>query len=106
MNFYDEPIYGLKGFANELAVIYTANDYGDMWQFGIDEKGEFDLSRDEKHRLVAINEPMWNRRGIYFRNIEPKALMDTYKFGTNIVIHLLTRWETHLRFAPTMTSNP
>ena len=106
MNFYDEPIYGLKGFANELAVIYTANDYGDMWQFGLDEKGDFDLVRDEKRRLVAINEPMWNRRNIYFRNIEPKALMETYKFGTNIIIHLLTRWEAHTRFAPAMTSNP
>ena len=106
MNFYDEPIYGLKGFANEIAVIYTANDYGDMWQFGIDEKGDFDLSRDEKRRFVAINEPMWRRRNIYFRNIEPKPLMDSYKFGTNIIIHLLTRWEAHVRFAPTMTSNP
>jgi len=106
MNFYDEPIYGLKGFANELAVIYTANDYGDMWQFGIDENGEFDLSRDEKRRFVAINEPMWHHRNIYFRNIEPKALMDTYKFGTNIIIHLLTRWEAHVRFAPIATSKP
>jgi hypothetical protein len=106
MNFYSEPIYGLKGFAGELAVIYTANDYGDMWQFGIDENGDFDLSRDEKRRFVAINEPMWHRRNIYFRNIEPKALMDTYKFGTNIIIHLLTRWETHTRFAPIMSKNP
>ena len=106
INFYDEPIYGLKGFAGELAVIYTANDYGDMWQFGIDEKGEFDLSRDEKRRFVAINEPMWHRRNLYFRNVEPKPLMDTYKFGTNIIIHLITRWESHLRFTPTVTSNP
>ena len=106
MNFYHEPIYGLKGFANEIAIIYTANDYGDMWQFGIDEKGEFDLSRDEKRRFVAINEPMWHRRNLYFRNVETKPLMDTYKFGTNIIIHLLTRWEAHVRFAPTVTSNP
>lgn len=99
MNFYKEPIYALRGFAEELAVIYTANDYGDMWQFGIDENGDFDLSRDEKRRFVAINEPMWHRRNLYFRNVEPKALMDTYKFGTNIIIHLLTRWERHVRFA-------
>ena len=106
MNFYHEPIYGLKGFANEIAIIYTANDYGDMWQFGLDENGKFDLSRDDKRRFVAINEPMWQRRNIYFRNVEPKALMDTYKFGTNIIIHLLTRWEAHVRFAPTVMRTP
>lgn len=104
MNFYREPIYALKGFADEFAVIYTANDYGDMWQFGIDEKGDFDLSRDEKRRFVAINEGMWHRRNLYFRNVEPKALMDTYKFGTNIIVHLLTRWERHVRFAQQMPS--
>jgi Domain of unknown function (DUF4159) len=106
MNFYHEPIYGLKGFANEIAILYTANDYGDMWQFGLDEKGDFDLSRDDKRRFVAINEPMWHRRNLYFRNVEPKALMDTYKFGTNIIIHLLTRWEAHVRFAPTVMRSP
>ena len=99
VNFYKEPIYALKGFADEIAVLYTANDYGDMWQFGIDENEQFDLSRDEKRRFVAINEPMWHRRNLYFRNIEPKPLMDTYKFGTNIIIHLLTRWEAKVRFA-------
>jgi len=104
MNFYKEPIYGLKGFADEIAVIYTANDYGDMWQFGIDEDGKFDMSRDDKRRFVAINEPMWRRRNLYFRNVEEKPLMDTYKFGTNIIVHLLTRWEAHVRFAPKTAS--
>ena len=62
INFYDEPIYALYGYGGEIAVLYTANDYGDMWQFGIDEKGKIDLSRDEKHRMVAVNEQMWYRR--------------------------------------------
>jgi len=102
VNFYDEPIYALMGYGGEIAVLYTANDYGDMWQFGIDEKGDIDLSRDEKKRMVAVNEEMWYRRNLYFRNIEPKALFDTYKFGTNIIIHLLTRWEEKLRNVPQM----
>jgi hypothetical protein len=100
INFYDEPIYTLQGYGGEIAVIYTANDYGDMWQFGIDEKGEIDLSRDEKRRLIAVNEEMWHRRNLYFRNIEAKALFDTYKFGTNVIIHLLTRWEDKVRNMP------
>jgi len=100
INFYHEPIYAIEGYGGEIAILYTANDYGDMWQFGLDEKGEIDLSRNEKHEMVAVNEEMWYRRGVYFRNIEPKSLMDTYKFGTNIVIHLLTRWEEKLRGVP------
>ena len=102
VNYYDEPIYALMGYGGEIAVLYTANDYGDMWQFGVDEKGEIDLSRDEKKRMVAVNEEMWYRRNLYYRNIEPKALFDTYKFGTNIIIHLLTRWEEKLRTVPRM----
>ncbi|HEY1921215.1 MAG TPA: DUF4159 domain-containing protein, partial [Tepidisphaeraceae bacterium] len=100
VNFYSEPIYALMGYGGEIAVLYTANDYGDMWQFGIDEKGAIDLSRDEKKRMVAVNEEMWYRRNLYYRNIEPKALFDTYKFGTNIIVHLLTRWEQKLRTVP------
>ena len=100
VNYYDEPVYALMGYGGEIAVLYTANDYGDMWQFGIDEKGEIDLTRDEKKRMVAVNEEMWFRRNLYFRNIEPKALFDTYKFGTNVIIHLLTRWEEKLRTVP------
>ena len=101
INFYDEPVYYLEGYGGEIAVIYTANDYGDMWQFGIDEKGEIDLSRNEKRELIAVNEDMYHRRNLYFRNIENKALFDTYKFGTNVIIHLLTRWEDKIRNVPT-----
>ncbi|MEA3212845.1 MAG: hypothetical protein QOE70_5902 [Chthoniobacter sp.] len=100
INFYHEPVYGLLGYGGALAILYTANDYGDMWQFGLDENYEFDTTRDQKRRMVAINEEMWNRRNLYFRNIEPKALLETYKFGTNVIVHLLTRWEDKVRNAP------
>jgi hypothetical protein len=100
INFYDEPIYALYGYGGEIAVLYTANDYGDMWQFGVDKEGRFDTSRDEKHRMVAINEAMWHRRNLYFRNIEEQAVFNTYKFGTNVIVHLLTRWEEKIRNVP------
>lgn len=100
VNFYDEPVYALNGYGGSIAILYTANDYGDMWQFGLNDEMEFDTTRDEKRRMVAINEEMWHRRGLYFRNIDPKALQDSYKFGTNIIVHLLTRWEDKVRNAP------
>lgn len=99
MNFYQEPVYALK-FAGEVAIIYTANDYGDMWQFGVDTQGKFDYSRDEKRQYVAMNAAMLRHRGTYFRNVEEPAVFNTFKFGTNVVMHLLTRWEDRLRTAP------
>lgn len=100
VNFYAEPVYALLGYGGSVAILYTANDYGDMWQFGLDDNYEFDTTRDEKRRMVAVNEEMWHRRNLYFRNIEPKPLVETYKFGTNIIVHLLTRWEDKVRNAP------
>ncbi len=102
INYYHEPIYFIPGMAGEIGVLYTPNDYGDMYQFGIDEHGEIDLSRDEKHQMVAVNEAMWWRHNVYFRNIEGKALLKTYKFGMNIAIHLMTRWEDKLGMAGMM----
>lgn len=102
INFYHEPCYFIPGMAGEVGVLYTPNDYGDMYQFGIDEHGEIDLTRDENHQMVAVNEQMWWRHNIYFRNIEGKALLKTYKFGMNIAIHLMTRWEDKLGMAATM----
>jgi hypothetical protein len=39
---------------------------------------------------------------VHNANPEPPiaSILDTYKFGTNMVIHLLTRWEDKLRSAP------
>lgn len=100
LNYYQEPVYALKIFG-EIAVLYTANDYGDMWQVGLNEKGEVDFTRDENSHYVAINGTMWDERDVYFRNLDQRSLVDAYKFGTNIVLHLLTRWEEKLRNVPT-----
>ncbi len=100
LNYYQEPVYALKLF-DEVAVIYTPNDYGDMWQIGITERGEYDLRRDPDKHLIAVNEAMYQRREVYFRNLELKPLNDSYKFGTNIVLHLLTRWDDKMRLVPT-----
>jgi hypothetical protein len=99
INFYKEPVYALK-FGPEVAVIYTANDYGDMWQIALDEKAQLDWSRDENHNLIAMNEPMWDRRDSFYRGINLQNVFNTYKFGTNLVMHLITRWEDRLKSVP------
>ena len=92
INFYKEPVYALKIF-KEIAIIYTANDYGDMWQIGLLPDGRIDLNKNEKSQWVAINNTIWENRFFYLRNISEPSLDLTYKFGTNLVLHLLTRWD-------------
>ena len=99
VNYYQEKVYALK-YGPEVAVIYTANDYGDLWQFGLTDKLGWDESRDEKGRFIAMNRQYWNLRDSYLRNIELPTVHAAYKFGTNVVIHLLTRWEDHVRSVP------
>jgi hypothetical protein len=100
MNFYKEPVHALK-YHGEVAVIYTANDYADLWQIGLDDKGKLDFSRDERGAYVAMNQQIWDRRDLYFRNVEESPVLDSYKFGANVVTHLLSRWESRLGRAPT-----
>ncbi len=101
LNFYKEPVFAMKIYG-EIAILYTANDYGDMWQIGLNQQGQIDLRKNADDKYVAINPDIFERRDVYLRNIEPAALSTCFKFGTNIVIHLLTRWESKVRTAPTL----
>jgi len=101
INFYRESVYTLKIYG-EVAIIYTANDYGDMWQIGLDANGKFDMRTNEKNEYVAQNRNIWNNRDVYLRNISEPSLDLTYKFGTNLVLHLLTRWEAKVKSEPAL----
>ncbi len=101
LNFYKEPVFAMKIYG-EIAILYTANDYGDMWQVGLNQQGQIDLRKDPNDRYVAINPDIYDRRDVYLRNIDPASLSTCFKFGTNVVIHLLTRWESKVRTAPTL----
>ena len=98
LNFDKEPVLAMKIYG-EIAILYTANDYGDMWQVGLNEQGQID-ERKRDGAYVAVNPAIYNQRDIYLRNLGPEALSASFKFGTNIVIHLLTRWESKVRTAP------
>ena len=95
INFYQEPIYALKIYG-EIAVIYTANDYGDMWQIGLTDDGEIDMRRNphDPGLFVATNNDL-------LKNLTKESVTTSYKFGTNIVLHLLTRWESKVKNAST-----
>jgi hypothetical protein len=60
--------------------------------------------RNERGERVALDWSLYINTGLYIHNTNPNppaaSILDTYKFGTNMVIHLLTRWEDKLRSAP------
>ena len=107
INYYDDPVYVMRYF-NEIAIIYTSNDYGDMWEFGVKQvnrtKWEINNDINEREERVAVSWDLYINNGIYIHNVNPlpplEGLLNTYKFGTNMVVHLLTRWEDKLRSAP------
>jgi hypothetical protein len=101
LNFYREPVFAMKIYG-EIAILYTANDYGDMWQVGLDESGKIDTRKTQSGQFVAINQMIYDNRAVYLRNITPESLATSFRFGTNVVIHLLTRWESKVRTAPTL----
>jgi hypothetical protein len=92
INHYREPVRVMR-WGGEIAVIQTRNDYGDMWQIGLDKDGKIDLSRNKHGQYVAMNDNLWSNRGAYVRNIEQPAVEQAYKFGINMIFHLITRWE-------------
>jgi len=95
LNSYQLPVLALKMFG-EVSVIYTANDYGDMWQIGLDANGKIDLRRNASGQPVAINDTLYAQRDVYVRNISQESLETSFKFGTNVVMHLLTRWQNRV----------
>lgn len=101
LNYYREPVFAMKIYG-EIAILYTANDYGDMWQVGLNQQGQIDTRRTASGQFVAINPMIYDNRAVYLRNISPESLNTAFRFGTNVVIHLLTRWESKVRTAPTL----
>ncbi len=92
VNQYREPVEVMK-WGGEVAIIHTLNDYGDMWQIGLDKDGKIDLSRNARGEYVAMNSTLWDQRGLYVRNLEQPSVEEAYKFGINMIFHLITRWE-------------
>lgn len=112
INYYHEPAEMIN-IGDELAVLYTLNGYGHFW--------EARLNRDNKIEWgpVRVNvgtaeKPEWRwqhvygphlyppreESGIIYRNINDKTVTDAYKFGINVVVHLLIRYQEKFRFLP------
>ncbi|MEO6052669.1 MAG: DUF4159 domain-containing protein, partial [Chthoniobacterales bacterium] len=101
LNHYDEPVYAMK-LNGQVAILYTANDYADMWQIGLytdpqTHKVIIDRRLSAKGGYEAINPDILNYEGSYLHNLSPQSLETSYKFGANIIVHFLTRWDDLVR---------
>jgi hypothetical protein len=69
-----------------------------------DREWVINTNTDRNGNRVALDWDLFRNNSIYVHNtsLQPPitSILNTYKFGTNLVIHLLTRWEDKLRSAP------
>jgi hypothetical protein len=96
MNFYAEPLQQIE-IDGKLAVIYTPNDYSDLYTMrilpgdtqmaGFMPKPEFPL---------FTNRLFWNNRDEFFRNYELPASLQAQQLGMNIIGFLLVRFDKDL----------
>lgn len=108
MNFYQEPVE-IINIGEELAVLYTLNGYGHFWESRLNRDGKIEWDRVN---FGEPGKPHWNwvygphlyhprtESGVIYRNIADNTVRDNYKFGINVVVHLLTRYQKHFRFLP------
>jgi hypothetical protein len=101
MNFYQEPIEVLRLIANEIAVVYTLNAYGDFWESALDENDKIDRQLYRTSARAGYHK--WGPHfgsyytATHYRNVTDEAVVNAYKLGINIVVHLLTRYDDRLR---------
>lgn len=109
MNFYQEPAE-IINVGEELAVLYTLNGYGHFWETRLNRDGKIEWSRVNLSNPGG--RPVWSWvygphlstpravSGVIYRNVNDNTVRDNYKFGINVVVHLLTRYQKHFRFLP------
>ncbi|MFH1970038.1 MAG: DUF4159 domain-containing protein, partial [Verrucomicrobiota bacterium] len=109
MNNYHEQIEMIN-IGGKLAVLYTLNGYGHFWEARLNRDGKIEWGRIN---LAARGEPLhfyWvmgphvdyprSEDTIIYRNITDETTRNAYKFGINVVVHLLTRYQRDFLLLP------
>jgi hypothetical protein len=102
MNYYAEPLEHLD-IDGKLAILYTPNDYSDMFTMCIlpgdtKMKSSFHGKRDPSP--LTTNGLFLDFRNIYFRNYTLPSCLACDQLGMNIVGYLLVRFDKDLLLAP------
>lgn len=109
MNNYHEPIEMIN-IGGKLAVLYTLNGYGHFWEARLDHDGkiEFGLVNLAERGQKPDWQTVWgphlyiprSESSIIYRNISDETERNAYKFGINVVVHLLTRYQRDFMLLP------
>lgn len=104
MNYYHEPIEMIT-IGGKMAVVYTLNGYGHFWEARLNKEGKIITSKifirktpEGKAIWGFVHGPHLNSS--YYRNVSNETTRDIYKFGINVVVHLLTRYQRDLMLLP------
>lgn len=123
MNFYKEPVEVVK-IGGEVAVFYTLNAYSDLWETGLTSKDEPNLEVDWSPSLKAYISRwgphynyvygreeylfaqqynynyLFNNAYHFFRNVDRESIVTAYRFGINVVVYLVTRFQERFMMLP------
>ena len=110
INFYHEPAEMIS-IGDLLAVLYTLNGYGHFWETRLDAQNKIEWRRIKVGVHPKTKRPVWSHvygphlmrnttARILYRNIDDSTVEANYKFGINVVVHLLTRYQEKFRHLP------
>ncbi|MBN2189602.1 MAG: DUF4159 domain-containing protein [Candidatus Aureabacteria bacterium] len=90
MNWKNDTTEVIK-VRDRIVVIYTLNDYGDLWTTGLNDKDEIDFNwykGDDDNLYQRLGK--WGDK-VNYENVELESIKDAYKMGINVVVYLLLR---------------
>jgi hypothetical protein len=109
MNNYHEPIEMIN-IGGKLAVLYTLNGYGHFWEARLNKDGKIEFGRINLAEHGKPPQWQWvygphlrlprSESSIIYRNINDESTRNVYKFGINVVVHLLTRYQRDFLLLP------
>ncbi|MBI2441347.1 MAG: DUF4159 domain-containing protein [Lentisphaerae bacterium] len=117
MNYYDEPVEMIN-IDGKLAVLYSLNGYGHLWEARLNRDGKIEWQQvyvgkpeDMGKKNVPYKWRYWRHvygphlagghyQRVIYRNLNDETTRNSYKFGINVVVHLLTRYQRELMLLP------
>lgn len=99
MNYYSEPLQKID-IDGKLAVIYTPNDYSDLYCMHIlPGDKEYDTSYDPP-KFTLFTYTVFMQHPTFFRNFTLESALAANQLGMNIIAFLLMRFDQDLLLAP------
>jgi len=87
------------------------NGYGHFWESRLDRDGKIEERRVNLSNIPG--KPYWSwvygyrhrfhprwESGTLYRNMNDESVRDVYKFGINVIYHLLTQYQDKFKFLP------